>query len=344
MINSALPKNIIFTCIVFIGITSCTSQQSESYSEFSGNTQGTTYRIIAKHSLNADSLGQEIQLLLENFEGVFSNYNPHSLISQSNSQKNFQFTDSSFFYFIKKSHFFYVLTQGAFDITIAPIANAWKFGYANDSIMPSKDSITQIMKYVGMNLITFDSTHIIKKDKRTQIISNAIAKGYTCDIIAEYFTSLGIKDFLIDVGGEMRVQGINPRGKLWQIGIQTPQEGASSTDFMLIVPLNNKSIATSGNYRKYYIKNGKKYSHTINPKTGYPVTHNLLSATIITEECIDADALATSCMVMGLEKSKEFLNSHQKYQGILIFEKSDSLQTYMTPGISEKTETTAQLE
>src|SRR5690554_1712522 len=148
MINSALPKNIIFTCIVFIGITSCTSQQSESYSEFSGNTQGTTYRIIAKHSLNADSLGQEIQLLLENFEGVFSNYNPHSLISQSNSQKNFQFTDSSFFYFIKKSHFFYVLTQGAFDITIAPIANAWKFGYANDSIMPSKDSITQIMKYV----------------------------------------------------------------------------------------------------------------------------------------------------------------------------------------------------
>ncbi|MFW5851693.1 MAG: FAD:protein FMN transferase, partial [Bacteroidota bacterium] len=219
-----------------------------------------------------------------------------------------------------------------------------RFGYANDSIMPSKDSITQIMKYVGMNLITFDSTHILKKDKRTQIISNAIAQGYTCDIIAEYFTSLGIKDFLIDVGGEMRVQGVNPRNKLWQIGIQTPQEGASSTDFMLIVSLNNKSIATSGNYRKYYIKNGKKYSHTINPKTGFPVMHNLLSASIVTEECIDADALATSCMVMGFKKSKEFLNSHPKYQGILIFEESDSLHTYITPGLLEQIQTTAQIE
>ncbi|MDA3882680.1 MAG: FAD:protein FMN transferase [Bacteroidales bacterium] len=334
--NSTFPKNIFFTCILFIGIVSCSSQQSESYSEFSGNTQGTTYRIIAKHSVNADSLAQEIQSLLKNFETVFSNYNPHSLISQSNSQKNFQFTDSLFFYFIKKSQFFYELTHGAFDITVAPIANAWKFGYANDSIMPSGDSIDKIMKYVGMNLITIGSTHLIKKDERTQIISNAIAQGYTCDIIAEYFTSLGIKDFLIDVGGEMRVQGVNPQGKLWQIGIQTPREGASSTDFMLIVPLNNKSIATSGNYRKYYIKNGKKYSHTINPKTGYPITHNLLSASIITEECIDADALATSCMVIGLEKAQIFFTEHPEYQGVLIYEEADSLQTYITPELSEK--------
>ncbi|MFO7867801.1 MAG: FAD:protein FMN transferase [Bacteroidales bacterium] len=326
--------HFFFIILLFIAC-SCSQTHTTNYSEFKGSAQGTYYRVLVEHTQNRDTLSQHIEEILADFDTVFSNYIPQSLISTCNRSEKFTYNNPHFYYFLQKSSHFYSLTKGAFDITIAPLANAWKFGYtSNDSSTPSHDTIATIMKYVGMNSVTFDSTQVHKKAE-TKLISNAIAQGYSCDIIAQFLEQNNMHNYLIDVGGEMKVKGKNPKGQNWKIGIQKPVEGASTQDYNIIVELENISLATSGNYRKFYIKNGKKYSHTIDPLTGYPVSHNLLSATIITQECIDADAAATACMVMGLEESKKFIINNESFEGILIYDDSDSLKTFISKGIQK---------
>jgi thiamine biosynthesis lipoprotein len=211
-------------------------------------------------------------------------------------------------------------TDGAFDITVGPLVNAWGFG--RDS-MPNVDStiVDSLLGFVGFRKVSLSGDRLIKSDPRIYIDVNALAQGYSCDVLASWLESQGIRHYMVDVGGEVRVKGKNPDGSAWRIGIDRPVMGnmIPGEEIEAVVNLKNKSLATSGNYRKYYEVNGVKYVHTINPHTGYPVMQNLLSASIIAGDCMTADAYATACMVIGLERSKELLQSHPELQGLLIF-------------------------
>jgi len=314
---------------------SCNSKDaSTNYIEISGYAQGTTYRVVA-HNPENKNLQKSIDSILITFDSVFNNYTPLSIISRINTNDSDVILNSQFRYFFEKSQYFYEITEGAFDITIAPLANAWKFGFHNDSIIPDQEKIDSLLQFIGMEKIQIQNNKIHKQKPQIQIIGNAIAQGYSTDIISEFLLSQNIQDFLVDVGGEMRVQGNNPNGVAWNIGINTPQEHSAHNEYNILIALKNKAIATSGNYRKFYIKDGKKYSHTIHPKTGFPVNNNLLSASIITDICIDADALATACMVMGLEKSIEIINANPQFQAIFMYEEKDSLHTYISPELEQ---------
>ncbi|MCR4604328.1 MAG: FAD:protein FMN transferase [Prevotella sp.] len=190
-------------------------------------------------------------------------------------------------------------TDGAFDITVAPLVNAWGFGFRNEQL-PTEQQVDSLLKI------------------RNQYDFSAIAKGYACDLVAAKLDSLGVKNYLVEIGGEVVTRGHNPKGSQWRIGVTKPAEDQKN-EIYTIVDVENKSLATSGNYRNFYYKKGRKYAHTIDPRTGYPVQHELLSATVITDRCVMADAYATAFMVLGLEKSKQLLMRHPEMKAYLIY-------------------------
>ncbi|MCK9561632.1 MAG: FAD:protein FMN transferase [Bacteroidales bacterium] len=328
---------VYFTIILYIScfFYSCNIfNRTPSFIEVSGFIQGTTYRVVAEHKDNVN-LQKSIDSIFASFDSVFNNYVPYSLISRVNNNDSTVVIHDDFLYLLEKSRYFYEITDGAFDITMAPLANAWGFGYKNDTVLPDKQTIDSLLQFVGMEKIRIENNKIYKQKPHVAIIGNAIAKGYSTDVIAEFLLSHAITNFLVDVGGEMRVYGNNPQGKMWNVGINTPLEGTAYDEYSVIVSLENKSIATSGNYRKFYMKDGEKYAHTIHPKTGYPVSHNLLSASIITDKCIDADALATACMVVGLEKAIEIIDAHPQFQAVFYYYQQDSLYTYISKDLEQ---------
>ena len=211
-------------------------------------------------------------------------------------------------------------TDGAFDPTIAPVVNFWGFGFEE---IPQKDEnkLADLMKTTGYEKLTIQDRLIVKSNPNTQIDFNAIAQGFTVDLIAEYLQKSSITNYMIEIGGELKCRGLNADGKLWRIGIDKPSENIQQNRFQAIIEVPNKAIASSGNYRKFKIdeKRGTKYAHTIDPKTGKPVQTNLLSVTMVSESCMQADALATACMVMGVEKSIEFINSKPELDALIIY-------------------------
>ena len=224
-------------------------------------------------------------------------------------------------------------TNGAFDITVAPLVNAWGFGFKQGD-MPTPAQIDSLKQFVGfekLHLKTLGKQRSIEKDDpRTMLDCSAIAKGYGTDVVANYLRSCDVKNFMVEIGGEVVVEGLNERGELWRIGVNKPTEDPTSTntDLQAVINLpmsgNNvktklKALATSGNYRNFYYKDGKRYAHTIDPRTGYPVQHNILSATVIAPSCAIADAYATSFMVMGLEETKKILANHPEIMAYLIY-------------------------
>ena len=193
-------------------------------------------------------------------------------------------------------------TDGAFDITVAPLVNAWGFGF-KQGIEPDSATIEEMRAYTGYSKISLKDGKIVKEHPQTMLNCSAIAKGYGCDAVASMLSSKGIEDYMVEIGGEVALKGKNSKDTRWTIGVNKPIEDARQTnELQIVLQLTNCSMATSGNYRNYRYIDGKKYSHTIDPHSGYPVTHTLLSATVIADECAYADALATAFMVMGLEK------------------------------------------
>ena len=210
------------------------------------------------------------------------------------------------------------ISDGAFDITVAPLVDFWGFG---DKSIEKKDTseIKNILENIGISNIRLDGNHLIKKSPNVKINVNAIAQGYTVDIISNFLEKNGITNYMVEIGGEIRTSGLNKDGIEWKIGIDKPVDNNyPGTDLHTIIKLSGKSVSTSGNYRNFYIENGIKYAHTINPKTGYPARNELLSATILTDDCATADALATACMVMGLNKSLSFLKRLDGIEGYFI--------------------------
>ncbi len=320
--------------ILIILLVSCSSNQNANrmVSNF-GYAQGTSYSI--KYMVNDEiDYHNQIDSLFLVIDASLSTYLSSSLISRLNKGDNGLLLDTHFVNVFNTSQQVSSRTKGLFDCTIAPLVNAWGFGVeaATDEI--DSINIQKIVNQIGYENLSLQGDSLLSNPKGMTIDFNALAQGYTVDVIASFLEQRNITDFMIEVGGEIRVSGLNSRGKNWIIGIDKPTKDIDQSDrFQLKLNLTNKSLATSGNYRKFYEKNNKIYSHTINPKTGFPVQHSLLSASVVADDCISADAYATAFMVMGVKETKAFLKSDTTLQAFLIYTNQDKQwETWSTEG------------
>ena len=327
-------RNILylFTLLLF----SCgTKPTKEILVSNYGYTQGTTYS-IRYMSTDAIDYQSDIDSVLKAVDMSMSTYIEESIISKINRNESMQ-TDSLFVRVIEMAMQIASDTQGAFDPTIAAVVNFWGFGFEE---IQNKDEakLKQLMESVGYQKLAIIDSLIVKENPNTQIDFNAIAQGFTVDLVAEHLQKKGLNNYMIEIGGELKCKGLNADSELWRIGIDKPSETIQEDRFQAIIEVNNKSVASSGNYRKFKVdeETGLKYAHTINPLTGKPVQTNLLGVTIITESCMRADAIATACIVLGLEKSKIYLEDHPEIDAIFIYSdpKGNWLQ-YQTDGFKK---------
>ncbi|MCD8166996.1 MAG: FAD:protein FMN transferase [Bacteroides sp.] len=295
---------------------------------------GTVYNMTYQYT---EDLQPEIDTLLQQFNRSLSPFLESSVISKVNRNEEVV-TDSFFTYVFKRSLEISRLTDGAFDITIAPLVNAWGFGFKKSEWIDST-LVDSLLQFTGYEKIRMDNNQVIKTDPHIMITCSAIAKGYATDVIANFLSGRGIKNFMVEIGGEVVVKGENPTGEAWKIGINAPIEDAASMESELqsVLQLTDCGLATSGNYRNFYYKDGIKYAHTIDPRTGYPVQQDILSATVIAADCLTADALATAFMVMGLEQVKVFLATHPEIDAYLIYTDDEgNTQDFYTDNLTDK--------
>ena len=316
---------------VMTALTGCTGNTGTFQSE-TGFIFGTVYNVKYQHT---ESLKDDITRELQLFDGSLSMFNDTSTISRVNRNEDIQ-PDTLFTNVIRRSLEISQATDGCFDITVAPLVNAWGFGFKHD-IEPDSTAIDSLMQMVGYDKIQLTPDgRVLKQDPRTMLDCSAIAKGYAVDIIASLLRRKGISNYMVDIGGEVDVAGHNPNGDLWHIGINKPQDDSLSvnSELQTVIAVSGVGIATSGNYRNFYYKGGRKFAHTIDPHTGYPVQHSILSATVIASDCMSADAYATSFMVMGLDKAREFLSRHSGIEAYLIYSGDDGkYEVYMSEGM-----------
>jgi len=313
--------NLLFGVLfVFILAASCTTDKSNdrAYISIRGFTQGTNY-MVKYSSPDTIKYKDEIEHLLAEIDTSMSTYNEHSIISKVNNNQEVE-PDKYFKDVFNTAMKISRKTQGAFDITVGPLVNAWGFGQEEVRDIDSA-VVDSIRKFVGYEKVSLKGGGVHKKDKRLRLDMNAIAQGYTTDVIANFLDEEGIKNYLVEVGGEVKTKGISPSDRQWRIGIDKPVDSnnVAGKNLQAIVRLDNRGLATSGNYRKFYIKDGVKYAHTINPKTGYPVTHQLLSASVFAPDCVTADAYATAFMVMGLKESKKLVDKIEDIDAYFIY-------------------------
>lgn len=297
--------SLIIIAFVFVF---CNSENQEKQQQSGSNyflnrgpVYGTTYSI--KYEYHKDLL-TEIQSELKRLDLSLSSFNKQSIISKLNrNEKNVEL-DDLFVKLYQKSVEVSKNTLGAFDLTVAPLVNAYGFGFENKDSVTQK-SIDSLLEITGYQKVKLSENRIVKDNPNIKLDASAIAKGFAVDLVCELFEKYQIQNYMVEIGGEVRAKGKNNKGEYWRIGIDKPIEDPEAVNRKLqaVVSLKNKAIATSGNYRRFYVKNGVKYSHTINPKTGMPAKNKLLSASVIANDCMTADAYATGFMVLGLEES-----------------------------------------
>ncbi len=339
MMKKSVIQTLILVVIIFAILLISRKNSHGEYIKIAGFTQGTTYHITYR-STNGRNLQKQIDSLLADFDLSASIYLPNSIISKINKNNPNVLADEKFITLFKKSVEVNRKTNGAFDITVGPLVNAWGFGPAASSETDSS-TIDSLLQYVGMEKVRLEGQRIIKSHPGIMLDFNAIAQGYSVDIVSKYLEKLGIKDYLVEIGGEVRTRGRNNKGNRWRIGIDKPIEGnlTPGENMQAILSPGRRALATSGNYRKFYEKDGMKYAHTINPATGYPVLSNLLSATVIAHDCITADAYATAFMVMGLEKTIAFLKKERSLDAYLIYsDEKGNFRVYCTKRIRKRIE------
>ena len=329
-------KNILL--LLSIVICSCGSKSSnEILVSNYGFTQGTTYN-ISYRSPNAQSYQVGIDSVLHTVDLSMSTYIDSSTISKINRNEPYE-KDGLFLRVLETALQIAEETNGAFDPTIAPMVNYWGFGFKEIS-EKSEAKIVELSKTVGYKKVSVLNGSVVKEDPSIQLDFNAIAQGFTVDLVSEYLQKHGIVNYMIEIGGEVKCKGLNADDKLWRIGVDKPSETIQENRFQAILELNNQSIASSGNYRKFKIDQvtGKKYAHTINPITGKPVQTNLLAVSLVTESCMHADAYATAFMVMGLEASKNFLKNRNDIEALFIYtDPKENWQVYQTKGFEDIT-------
>ena len=335
MKNKKLLWQLPFLTLLVVGtILIIRQQHSMPYRKTSDFIFGTTYHVT--YQCDSD-LTQSIKAELLKVDASLSPFNKESVITAVNENKDVQLDDMFKEVFnlamdISKD------TDGAFDITVAPLVNAWGFGFKN-GFQPLSHQVDSLLQLIGYEKVSMVDGKVTKQDPRIMLDCSAIAKGYGTDRVARLLRSRGIQNYMVEIGGEVVTSGVNPERVPWKIGVTKPVDDSLNVGHELQTVLNvtNKAMATSGNYRNFYFKGGKKFAHTVDPKTGYPVQHSLLSATVLAKSCAVADAYATSFMVMGFDKARQVLDRHPELMAYFIYsnQKGD-MDVWYSPSLRDK--------
>ncbi|MBO5619653.1 MAG: FAD:protein FMN transferase [Paludibacteraceae bacterium] len=335
-IISALLGLIIAATMLFVFTD---EEPSRQYYLNQGRVFGTYYTI--RYEAETD-LEDSIQTAFRAFDNSLSMFNPHSTLSAINDNRD-TVTDRYFETMWTEAKRVYELSDGAFDITVAPLVNYWGFGRKgkpkHDPSTGGKE-IDSLMQFVGFDKVELSNHHVIKSDPRIQLDGGAVAKGQACDMISTLLAENGCNNYLVEIGGEIVCRGVNSKGEKWHIGITKPTEeqpvspsakGRESSSLQEIITVHNLCMATSGNYRNFYYEGKQKRSHTIDPRTGRPVQHSLLSATVVSSSCMRADALATACMVQGSETAMQMIERAGDAACYFIIAENDSTKVITSP-------------
>ena len=332
-----LMWQIPFLILLIVGtVLIVRQQQPQPYQQSSDFIFGTAYKIVYQHDKD---LGKEIHEELMKVDFSLSPFNEKSVITAVNQNREVVL-DTLFLDVFNKAMEISAETDGAFDITVAPLVNAWGFGFKNE-LKPTPTQVDSLLKIVGYKKVRLEDNKVVKQDSRMMLDCSAIAKGYGVDVVAHYLRRMGIKNFMVEIGGEIVTSGVNPQRLPWRVGVIKPSEDSLNVgnELQTVLNVTDKAMATSGNYRNFYYKNGKRFAHTIDPMTGYPVQHSLLSATVLADECAVADAYATSFMVMGMEKAKKLLECHPELMVYLIYDDGEgNLAVWFSPSLQDKIE------
>ena len=334
--------------IIIALAAACSCSPRDRYVTITGFAQGGTYTV--KFNMNTPSgmlktkpeaVRDSIDAILSSIDNSVSGYNKKSLLSRFNAGETIV-PDKIFRDIYAHGYDIYDMTEGVVDVASAPLFDIWGFGFANDSL-PSAEKVAQVKAASGMGRLsrTIPDGNVSSADILTvdgdlpKLNYNAIAQGYSCDLVASYLYSLGVKDMLVDIG-EIFCDGRNPSGLPWSLGIDRPVDGnnepGAHIQGVFRAPEGPHGIVTSGNYRKFYVRDGKKYAHTIDPRTGYPVQHSLLSATVVAPDAMMADAYATYCMVVGLQQAQAFISSRPDLEACLIYDEDGTFRTWCSDG------------
>jgi thiamine biosynthesis lipoprotein len=333
MKNSVLVKRLaLFLGLGFLLLTGGCNPPAK-YHVNEGLVFGTTYRMVYECRVDHHLAIKE---LLKDFNSSLSTYDSLSIISRINNNDTTVRADTYFHALMETGRRITVETDGAFDMTVGPLVNAWGFGFKNREVI-SQELIDSLLLLVGMDQVWLEGDKVHKKQSGVMLDGAAIAKGFGVDVVADFLAQQGISNFLVEIGGEVVTAGINSRGTAWRVGVDEPVDDKTLAhrEFQIIIQISGQALATSGNYRNYYIEGGKKYAHTIDPRSGYPVEHSLLSASIIAPTCMEADAYATACMVLGLEASKELIRRLPNIEACFIYHTEDGDQLFLTDGFRE---------
>ncbi|NLJ08344.1 MAG: FAD:protein FMN transferase [Sphingobacteriales bacterium] len=320
-----MKKNRLVLFLLFpLMLSSCSKKE---YTFLEGETMGTIYH-IKYYSPEGINLKQSIDSLLNSVNLSLSTYIPESVISKVNQANDSVLVDEMFRLVFQKSKEVWEASSGAFDPTVMPLVNAWGFGFSKMNNVDS-NLIDSLLQYVGFEKVKLHGNRLIKSNPYIMLDFSAIAKGFGVDCVAELLQSYHISDYMVEIGGEVRVSGLNPKGNKWNIAIEKPVENQTPDQMIdTIFAVTGLSLATSGNYRNFYYKDGVKYAHTINPKTGFPAFNDLLSASVIAEKCIEADAWATAFMVMGKEKSLNILKNQPNLAVFFIYKDENNKERF----------------
>ena len=326
---------IPFLLFLIVGTIYIIKQQQDApYQHDKGAIFGTTYNIIYQSNEN---LNKEIMAALNEVDQSMSTFNKGSVISKINRNEQVQ-PDRMFVDVFQLANKISIETNGAFDVTVAPLVNAWGFGFKN-GVHPTPQTIDSLKQFIGYQKVAYVNERIKKQDPRLMFDFSAIAKGYGCDVVANLLKRKGIENFMVEIGGEIVTRGISEKRLPWKVGVTKPTDDSLNVnqELQTILNVTDKSMATSGNYRKFYYKNGKKYAHTIDPNTGYPVQHNILSSTVLANNCAEADAYATAFMVLGLDKAKKVLEQHPELMAYFIYsDKNGKNAVWFSPSLKDK--------
>jgi thiamine biosynthesis lipoprotein len=288
----------------------------------SGNAQGTTYQITY---LEKDSTVAKIQIdsIFNTIDSSLSLYKPYSLINKFNKSEWGCELDDHFFNVVKKAIQAYKETNGSFDITVKRLVQAWGFGATKNNNKPDSNSILALQKCTGTYMLKLDKTKLRKQKPCVQIDCNGIAQGYTVDVISNFLEKNNITNYMVELGGEIRVKGNNQLDKKWRVGIEMPGDNPDFIPAKHTIHFSSGAVTTSGNYRNFFVKDGKTYSHLIDPGTGYPVDNGMISVTVIAKDAITADAFDNGFMIMGVEKSLSFLADKKDMEAYFVYKKED---------------------
>jgi thiamine biosynthesis lipoprotein len=329
-----MKTHVLIYIFLVVSLFSCKDAPSK-YIYNQGFVYGTMYHIVYE-SPNGKDFQDEITEKLNEYNQVFSTYEPTSTISKINNNEPVK-PGPLFLECYKRSMEISEITGGAFDITAGPMVNAWGFG-PEDKKKMTPEIVDSLKEITGYKKIQLKDGRILKDNPNMKLDMSAVAKGFTCDLLGDFLAKKGCENFMVEIGGEVVALGKNEKGRVWTIGISKPDETAffASNDLQAKVQLPENALATSGNYRNFYEEDGKRYAHTIDPKTGYPVQHSLLSTTVLADDCMTADAFATAFMVMGLDKSIEIAKQHPEIKVYFIYSGEEGEnQVYMSEDFKE---------